>query len=956
MLREPLFICRDVLARAYKEKLGLDISYSISDIGGANKPVWRTVSGNDLTSERSIDSADKAGLILDPEIGILAYVLPFSETTVLRKQIAHALKLRSRLSIERNYTGETAVPDDDPGAWRVVLHWLVNAPQRETWTDQIMEVRRETAFSEEISMDVLFITEGAIEEQIESYGFPRLLLTTREVLKKNRLDEMTQWLSANKLVEDALSGFASSFNKPAQSDLAGEVVRAMHEFNNASHVVPADGNSVPDKPKTFGSVRIRNFRNLRDARFDFGKGPVSATVVHGPNGTGKSSLCEALSLALFKSSFRYRAFSDRNREKDVTATDRGREYIGKYLTPIEGGQDDPKIALDEQDFVTPHLVTAEKAEEMDLSMNGTILTQDSSLEFTRMPSHELGARVLRGYSGLAEHVDQFTESRLTQANTFRQEFLRGLGLSAAITKADTAYERIAKREIDLALPPLPYSFVMWLESAETLLGDSVAGLGSQWRIWGEVGRDELAKEFAESNNDETKLKKEIRQWLNRFNQLGIVSAEVIKGIETKIDSIRNEFDSVATKIAAWGEWLERRAQAPNVASSPEVESIEKKLRELQALQKQVLERGRSAGGHFDHLTTVEAFVQGTWSKDHSGECPTCGTDHTDRGGILKVIEALRIQTSQERDRLRQEFSDLKVQIEQAQKRMAEFGQAQCPLSSEDQSKLAESLQWLVPEDANLTDWIGLRPQREKLLNAISILSEIPSAPSGVDIDGNVETVVKTILSRFREADETFEAPNNWKPVKEKLTQTLATIVNEHLPNTLEKLWRELALNLTAAPWLLPDPFRIDVVTRRGEHASTIRVKGRLARYILNQAEIHTLGLAWFFARYLTHGRFSHACIVMDDPAHELDQTSFRDLCRLWETTMRLHRVYHRPLKLVVMLNQESRAMEAARATGAILSVLGWEREQEHQSVQRISVIGEGFHAPQPAAMFAATGT
>jgi hypothetical protein len=955
MPTESLFICRDVLTAAYRAKLGLEFGQSVSGIGALKKPVWLTVSSDDLTSERPADSTDKAGLLLDPEIGILAYILPFSGKTVLRNQIARALKLRSRLSIERNYTGAAADADDDPGAWRIVLHWLVNAAERETWTDQIMEVRRETAFSEEISMDALFITAGPVQEQIESYGFPRLLITTREVLKKRRLDEMTQWLSANKLVEDALSGFASSFNKPAQGELAGEVVRAMREFSGASHTT-ADTSSAPDKPKTFGNIRIRNFRNLRDARFDFGKVPVSASIVHGPNGTGKSSLCEALSLALFQSSFRYKAFSDRNREKDITATDRGREYISKYLTPIEEPQSDPKTALDEQDFVTPHLVASEKAEEVDLAMNGTILTQDSSLEFTRMPSYELGARVLRGYSELADHIEQFTESRVNQANTLRQEFLRGLGLSAAITKADTAYERIAKREIDLALPPVPHSLVTWLESADSLPGKPASGLGPQWRAWGDIGRNELAKEFAESNNNETKLTEETRRWLARFNQLAIWSAEVIKGIEAKLESIRSEFDSAATKIAAWGEWLERRVQSPDAASSPEAESIAKKLRDLQALQKQTIERGRSAGGHFEHLATVEAFVRETWSKDHAGECPTCGTDHTAHGGILKVVEELRAQTSSDRDRLRQEFGELKVQIEQTQKQLAELGQTQCPLSSEDQSKLAEALQWLVPTDTNLSDWIGVRPQREILLRAISILSQIPSSPSGVDVDGSVESVVKKIISRFRAADETFEAPSNWKPVKEKLTQILASIVNEHLPNTLEKLWSELALNLTAAPWLLPDPFRIDVVTRRGEHASTIRVKGRLARYILNQAEIHTLGLAWFFARYLTRGRFFHACIVMDDPAHELDQTSFRDLCRLWETTMRLHRVYSRPLKLIVMLNQESRAVEAARATGAILSVLGWEREQEIQSVRSISVIGEGFHAPQPAAMFTATGT
>jgi hypothetical protein len=225
----------------------------------------------------------------------------------------------------------------------------------------------------------------------------------------------------------------------------------------------------------------------------------------------------------------------------------------------------------------------------------------------------------------------------------------------------------------------------------------------------------------------------------------------------------------------------------------------------------------------------------------------------------------------------------------------------------------------------------------------------------VKAETEAERLGQRILSQFREADKTFDAPSNWKPVRDRLANTLANIVNEHLPNTLAKLWCELVLNLTSAPWLLLDRPRIDVVTRRGYQASTIRVKDRLARYILNQAENHTLGLGWFFARYLTRGRFFHACIVMDDPAHELDQTSYRDLCRLWETLVRLHRVYERPLRLIVMLNQETRAVEAARATGGILAVLDWERDQG-KAISSISVIGEGFYAPQPTSIFEKTGT
>jgi len=284
-----------------------------------------------------------------------------------------------------------------------------------------------------------------------------------------------------------------------------------------------------------------------------------------------------------------------------------------------------------------------------------------------------------------------------------------------------------------------------------------------------------------------------------------------------------------------------------------------------------------------------------------------------------------------------------------------FGQSQCPLSDEEQTSIVESLQWLIPETTSFSEWISVKAQREMLLATIVEIQQMPPVPETRDSQGEAERITQKIFSRFQQADKVFHDPTNWKPVKEKLTQTLAEIVNKHLPDTLAKLWLEIALNITAAPWLLPERPSIDVVTKRGEKSSTVRVKNRLARYILNQAETHTLGLAWFFTQYLTRGRFFHACMVMDDPAHELDQTSYRELCRLWETMIRMHHVYDRPLKLIIMLNQESRAIEAARATGGILSVLSWTYYQE-KPINAISIIGEGFHAPQPSSLFEKTGT
>ncbi len=71
--------------------------------------------------------------------------------------------------------------------------------------------------------------------------------------------------------------------------------------------------------------------------------------------------------------------------------------------------------------------------------------------------------------------------------------------------------------------------------------------------------------------------------------------------------------------------------------------------------------------------------------------------------------------------------------------------------------------------------------------------------------------------------------------------------------------------------------------------------------------------------------------------------------------IRLHRVYARPLALALMLNQENRAIDAARATGGILAALDWTQIQE-QPLQAVRVIGEGSYAPQPARLFQKAGS
>ena len=950
--------CRDYLQTAYRNKLGVEFSDSLCQLETGRQPVWRLVSADDLTSETP-PGERAVGALLDPEIGVLFYLAPFDSRTNLRQQIICAAALGSRLSIQAQSTIEGTQNGDPRGAWRVVVHWLVDLGDRRSWIKEVAEVRRDTAFSEDVSLDAVFLhRDGDLENQLERHGFPRLLLETREVLRKRRIDDVTRWMSADDLVRAALSGFQSRFQKPEQRDLAEGIVQAMEQFGtasvNATNVVRIE--EAFERPRTLGRIRIENFRNLGSVTLDFGCEPVSANIIQGSNGTGKTSLCEAISVALFGSSSAYQAFTDRTTEKDVAVTDRGREYLARYLTSLRSssessGDTRPRIALNDQPLSPPQLVAAVETCNAGVAMDGTILHQDTSFEFAKMPAQELGARILRGYSELADYIEEYAENRVLEANTNRQDFLRTFGLSASITKVDTAFGRMARRELDRSLPGFPRPLVEWLDTIQV-----GAQLAWRWQQWGnESSRNGLAGRLSLMDASPANLEAEIRSWLEEFNALAMLSGEVVKDVDARIGPLRPELEQVARRINTWGEWLASQLQTgagpgPGATSSPEASPLAAKLDQLQAEQQRIVEQGRNAARHFEHLNQVEAYVRESWSKQDPDRCPTCGVNHGDQGGILPVIQSWREQTAAERDRLRGEYSRLKTEAEVLQKSLAGLGPGRCPIGEGEQSRIAEALQWLVPGQADFRQWIAVKSQRDELLGVISVLNRIPVIPAKVDADGEALRVARELAWQFADARHMFEAPSNWKPVKEKLSAILAEIVNQHLPRTLGALWSELFLNLTPAPWLLPDYPSIDVATRRGERGATLQVQGRLARYILNQSEVHVLGLGWFFTRYLTRGRFSHACLIMDDPAHELDQAGFRDLCRLWESLIRLHRVYERPFRLIVALNQEGRATEAARATGGIMWCLGWTPDQG-DPLCTVRLIPEDVLPPQPVRLF-----
>jgi hypothetical protein len=169
------------------------------------------------------------------------------------------------------------------------------------------------------------------------------------------------------------------------------------------------------------------------------------------------------------------------------------------------------------------------------------------------------------------------------------------------------------------------------------------------------------------------------------------------------------------------------------------------------------------------------------------------------------------------------------------------------------------------------------------------------------------------------------------------------------------VWEELTLTLTTAPWLLPDRPKLKLGQRGKSLSVQVGKSDRYIRYIYNVAERHLLGLAWFFTYYLAKRRFDEAWMLLDDPAQEMDQPSYRELVRLWETLLRLHLKLRRPFTMIIALHQESRALDAARATNGKLYILGWQKNQEdtsdQPSVKKIVLLAPGYHPLKPEKMF-----
>ena len=933
----------DFLARRYSELPGV---YPFADdyALGSLHPVQHWVS-KDLTPGDE-DQAISGTLILDPEVGLVLYVLIFGPDTDLRAQVARALAVRSRLLPEALQRGQEKDPH---GQWRVAINWLVDVDDEGAWIEQAARLRSETGHLEEIPIDAVLRHGSGWPTAIRSHGLPRLLLTTRAVLRRGA-GEMERWASADVRVRDALAGFDQGFTHPEQRAAALELTNWLAQQSGVVEPV-AQGESA-DAPLTITHLGVRNLRNLKAIDLHFGIDMPCAHIVQGPNGTGKSNLLEALYLALSGTSPRLARFSA---DKDLTARRRtAAVYLDSYLRPRgKAVQERPLILLNGES----HPILDDRGGDPPAAprLDGNLLSQEGSRGFLDKDAATLAAEALGDYSSLADKARALAQGWLADAKEAQHSLLRDYGLNVNITKPETACTRAARRRLD-EVAPHPASLVRWLESpalADLSVTRIAAELADAWRSLGERG-DRLASESAELR-DLPELTERVMTYLDERERLlgrcrGLVPVVAELAVHREPD--------LAKWARDWGQWLSVPQPQGIPADNSEAARLAREQGELQTALKELTRNGQALAAREQHLAAVERFLDAHWERDHPDDCPTCGTHLADRGGIRLAMGQQREENARTLEELRERYREKNTRLAEIRKRIGAPKGGARPLTPDQETRVIAALGQLLPSGEGVEDALRNAARLDRLLRLVDALRHLPQIPEALapaQVAAQAQILARDMLDAFRRVDDTFAAPSAWQAVVKRLDQRLAQIVDQHLPDTLGALWRELLMNLTPATWQLPGTPALRVDTR--DRKTTLRVqvgddeRGPLARYMLNSAETHCVGLAWFLVRYLTQGRFRIALLGLDDPAQEMDQTTYRDLCRLWGALLRLHGVHGLPLTLLVLLHQDERALDAARATDGTLHVLKWNRDTPALA-RSLRLAGDQGGAPAPTAILA----
>lgn len=945
------------LSDAYSTQLGIVLKTDAMEQETLPVALWR---------DEHLVGGDCAE-VFDSDLGAWLRFRVLSERTpaeALNKLVDGDIQLGLRQLASLSQTMRPNEPDPN-GGWQIHLIWIVSKNHQDAWCKKMQAMRAGSGFSEELGLDGIFFNESsALGSTLDIHRLPQLLFASRKLLGLSA-DKMPQWLRANEVFSAALKELpakASATDKQKMQALVDELLNPDGVKSSTAEPI----STIPITANQYTKLAVQYVRNVEKATLSLPIGKV--VVVHGPNGSGKSSLFEALAIGVTGSSTTLRNYLEKDVEKDLTPKERA-NYVANVLVnrrQREGSM--PVIQLDDRASAFETIASSfEEASARVKAADGTFLAQEDARAFVSLPGADLALRILRGYSDLADKTQEYVDAQYNQSNQRYKEWLGEHGLNSGITLASTRFTKLALMQLGKHVPSGGQGISNWLGSLakrfpEATEQSSVAGLRWQ-RVDSPAGRDELCEKM--TNAEKLGFGVEmLESWFKaRLNALQAID-ELDRIYESRIQALTSQFQEIQEDLKSWATWRTRQAQAPAIQAMPNA-SHELSLDQIAELEKALAEltrQGQDLSLRNEHLTGVVRDVLPKWKGSHPNDCPTCNAVHAD--GIESVVVDLQVIVQQQVDALRNAYREKQDQLKQL--RSAQTTHDVCPLSQVRQNQLANLLNLELDGPQGLAALISQPDGHALIMQSIAALAARPKLRDLMlacepenEAAGRVFESISTVTA---EGEALRIAPESWGRIKKLIDSSAALLVQQHLPNTLEAVWQEISYGLTPARWNLWGKPRLIANLSRGAQKLTVEIapntemqgsngKNLLARYAFNQAEQHILGLAWFFTRYLSHGRFQHALMALDDPAQEMDQTTYRIFVRWIQAMSRLHVARKIPLSTVVFLHQEDRALDLARATNLSVVMIEWAAQMRtdgpHPTVKILQLNNTDFKWPLP---------
>lgn len=875
--------------------------------------VWREVDE---------DGAD----LLDRQIGTWVRFSDISQQEDIPTRIATdvrwALNAVSRLE---HRSGIVLTQADSLGAWQVHLVWIVDAGSKPDWDISIRNLRTNSAHAEEIGIDVLETTEAGLANALSRDGLPSLLFNTRKLLSKTA-DSIPEWLSPDKPFLALLSSLPKNVGDLEQRAFTQSFVDGL-AFTDAAD------EGLQQSIAYGGQLSVDNFRNIvnADLRLDEIDG---ALVLHGPNGSGKSSIFEAICLALFGTSHRHVKYLA---DTDVSTALR-KTYVSNVLSRFSVSNSEfAKISLGGHDVLTTLEPDLQAASDKMLLAHGTVLPQESSAEFVSMESARLATRVLGDYSPRSREVQAAVARGVQSAKEEWQNWLRSIGLSASITKPETILRKVISGGLTKFVPLTTSNTLDWLSDVSNQfnsLSELVTSVRSSWLDMDSLeAREALSNRIAKKVEASGSGSESILAWLRERANVSRTIESTVKSANALLAPLSDDWISIKEELTSWSQWIHKQSATDDSVSAENdndanlIELLTQRLAELQPSGSLLRDRR-------DHVQNSISGVLRTWQLQFPHTCPTC--DQLHERPIADVLTSVLERVEDEYAQVRGQYADLQEQIRALRK--AQVVKVDSPVSTQRGAMLSEmfgypqegpdALENRVRSDAQYV--VGLISRIERML--VSTSWQVESDPKSMD--ELAQRIASHVDELRREGFVKQESPAKWEALAAAINDISFKVVSNHLPNTIESVWREISLALAPARWnqvKVPDMAmnqqgkqeQLQVVIRRSDSSPAVP-----ARHILNQAEQNLLGLSWFFTRHLTHGRFVAPLLVMDDPAQDMDQVTFRRFVRFLQAFLRLHKATGTETRVFLTLHQEDRALDVARAISpnAEVTVLDWAQQ------------------------------